>query len=156
MFGKKIQISEDLNGIIVKCNVAAALGWNGHSETWNKEAELNILWIWEKMDWQAWVENWKKQLLDFIGKNKKWVVWKGAQAGFESLDLKTEGIGKEKLLRFVEETKMEDLGVVEILGFEIFWVTKRTMWRWICEKTISKWLRIKTGFLNHSITRIWQ
>ena len=45
-FSIKIQISEDLNGIIVKGNVAAALGWNGHSETWNKEAELNILWIW--------------------------------------------------------------------------------------------------------------
>ena len=32
-FSKRIQISEDLNGIIVKVNVAVALGWNGHSET---------------------------------------------------------------------------------------------------------------------------
>ena len=30
----------------------------------------------------------------------------------------TEGIEKEKLLRPVGETEMEDLGVVEILGFE--------------------------------------
>ena len=32
-FSKKIQIAEDPNGIIVKCNVAAALRWNGNSET---------------------------------------------------------------------------------------------------------------------------
>ena len=40
----KIQIAEDLNGIIVKGNVAVALSWNGNSETSNKEnkeAELN-------------------------------------------------------------------------------------------------------------------
>ena len=28
----------------------------------------------------------------------------------------TEGIGKERLLQFVGETEMEDIGVVEILG----------------------------------------
>ena len=38
---EKIQIPEDLNGIIVKGNVAAALSWNSNSETSNKEAELN-------------------------------------------------------------------------------------------------------------------
>ena len=41
---KKIQIAEDLDGIIVKGNVAVALSWNGNSETSNKEnkeAELN-------------------------------------------------------------------------------------------------------------------
>ena len=32
-FSKKIQIAEDLNGIIVKGNVAVALHWNGNSET---------------------------------------------------------------------------------------------------------------------------
>ena len=43
-FSIKIQIAEDLNGIIVKGNVAVALIWNGNSETSNKEnkeAELN-------------------------------------------------------------------------------------------------------------------
>ena len=43
-FSIKIQIAEDLNGIIVKGNVAVALSWNGNSETSNKEnkeAELN-------------------------------------------------------------------------------------------------------------------
>ena len=43
-FSKKIQIAVDLNGIIVKGNVAVALSWNGNSETSNKEnkeAELN-------------------------------------------------------------------------------------------------------------------
>ena len=43
-FSIKIQIAEDLNGIIVKDNVAVALSWNGNSETSNKEnkeAELN-------------------------------------------------------------------------------------------------------------------
>ena len=59
-FSKKIQIAEDLNGIIVKGNVAVALSWNGNSETSNKEAELNTFWFWEKIDWQAWVEDWKK------------------------------------------------------------------------------------------------
>ena len=41
---KKIQIAEDLDGIIVKGNVAVALSWNGNPETSNKEnkeAELN-------------------------------------------------------------------------------------------------------------------
>ena len=59
-FSKKIQIAEDLNGIIVKGNVAVALSWNGNSETSNKEEELNTFWFWEKIDWQAWVEDWKK------------------------------------------------------------------------------------------------
>ena len=48
-FSQKIQISEDLNGIIVKDNIAVALSWNGNSETWNKEAELNTFWFWEKL-----------------------------------------------------------------------------------------------------------
>ena len=37
-----------------------------------------------------------------------------------------------------------------------FWVTKRTLWSRICERTRRKWVRIKTGFLYHSITRIWK
>ena len=32
-FSKKIQIAEDLNGIIAKGNVAVSLSWNGNSET---------------------------------------------------------------------------------------------------------------------------
>ena len=89
-FSIKIQIAEDLNGIIVKGNVAVALSWNGNSETSNKEnkeAELNTFWFWEIIDWQAWVEDWKRHLLDFIEKGERWDVWGGAQAGFESLDL---------------------------------------------------------------------
>ena len=89
-FSIKIQIAEDLNGIIVKGNVAVALSWNGNSETSNKEnkeAELNTFWFWEIIDWQAWVEDWKRRLLDFIEKGERWDVWGGAQAGFESLDL---------------------------------------------------------------------
>ena len=30
-FSKKIQIAEDLQGIIIKRNVVVALGWNGNS-----------------------------------------------------------------------------------------------------------------------------
>ena len=44
-FSIKIQIAEDLNGIIVKGNVAIALSWNSNSETSNKEAELNTFWF---------------------------------------------------------------------------------------------------------------
>ena len=88
-FSKKIQLAEDLDGIIVKGNVAVALGWNGNSETSNKEAELNTFWFWQKIDWQAWVEDWKRRLLDFIEKGKRCDIWGGAQAGFESLDLMT-------------------------------------------------------------------
>ena len=36
-----IQIAEDLNGIIVKDNVAVALRWSSNSETCNKAEELN-------------------------------------------------------------------------------------------------------------------
>ena len=49
-FSKKIQIAEDLNGIIVKGNVAAALRWIGDSRTWNKETKLNTFWFWKKFD----------------------------------------------------------------------------------------------------------
>ena len=107
-FSKKIQIPEDLNGIIVKGNVAVALRWNSNSETWNKEAALNnAFWFWENIDWQAWLEDWKRHLLDFIGKGKKWDVGGGAGAGFESLALMTdEGIEKEKSLRFVGQTEI--------------------------------------------------
>ena len=86
---KKIQIAVDLNGIIIKGNVAVALSWNGNSETSNKEAELNTFWFWQIIDWQDWVEDWKRRLLDFIEKGERWDVWGGAQAGFESLDLMT-------------------------------------------------------------------
>ena len=74
----------------------------------------------------VWVEDWKRRLLDFIERGERWDVWEGAQEGFESLDLMTEGIKKEKLLRFVGETEMEDLGVVGILGLENFeWQKER-------------------------------
>ena len=63
--GKKIQIAEDLNGTVVKGNVAVALCWNGNSETWNKEEELNTFWFWEKIGWQAWVEDWKRLYIAF-------------------------------------------------------------------------------------------
>ena len=59
-------------------------------------------------------------MLDFIGRVERWDVWEGVEAGFESLDLMTEGIEKEKLLRSVGETKMKDLGVLGILGLESF------------------------------------
>ena len=88
-FSKKIQIAKDLNGIIVTGNVAVALSRKVNSETSNKEAELSSLWFWERIDWQARVEDWKRRLLDFIEKGKRWDVWGGARAGFESLDLMT-------------------------------------------------------------------
>ena len=72
------------------CSVA--LRWNGTSETSNKEAELSTFWFWEKIDWQAWVEDWKRRLLDFTGRAKRWDVRKGAQVGFKLLDLMTQGI----------------------------------------------------------------
>ena len=99
-FTKKMQIAEDLNGIIVADNVVVALRSNGNSETWNKEAELNTFGFWEKFDWQAWLEDWKRRLLDFIGSGERWDVWEGAQAGFESLNLMTEAIVKEKNIAF--------------------------------------------------------
>ena len=121
-----MQIAEDLNGIIVTGNVVVALRWNGNSETWNKETELNTFWFWEKVDWQAWVEDLKRHLLDFTGRGKRWDVWEGAQAGFKSLDLMTEGVEKEQLLRSERETEMRGLGVVGILGLENFeWQKER-------------------------------
>ena len=84
---------------------------NDNSETWNKEPELNTFWFWEEIDWQAWIEDWKKLLLDVIGKGKRQDVSEGALAGFELLDLITEGIKKEKLIRFVIGTEMDNLGV---------------------------------------------
>ena len=76
--------------------------------------------MWEKVDWQSWVEDWKRCLLDYIGRGEWWYVGEGTQAGFESLDLMTEGIKKEKLFWLVGETEMKDLGVVGILGLENF------------------------------------
>ena len=77
-----MQIAEDPNGITVTGNIAAALHWKGNSETWNKEAELNTFLFWEKVDYQAWVEDWKRRLLDFIGRRERWDVWESGQAGF--------------------------------------------------------------------------
>ena len=48
---------------------------------------------------------------------------------------------------------MGDLGAVGILGPENF---ERHFWSRICERTRLEWVRIKTVFLNHSITRIWK
>ena len=88
-FNKKIQIAEDLIGIIIKDSIAIALSWNGNTESWNKEAELNTFWFREKIDWQGWVEDWKKRSLDFTEKGERWDVWGGTKAGFESLGLMT-------------------------------------------------------------------
>ena len=88
-FNKKIQNVEDLIGIIIKDSIAIALSWNGNTETWNKEAELNTFWFRKKIDWQGWVEDWKKRSLDFTEESKRWDVWGGTQAGFESLGLMT-------------------------------------------------------------------
>ena len=55
-------------------NVAVALSWNGNSETSNKEIkepELNSFWFWETIDWQAWVEDWRSPLGDFIEKGER-------------------------------------------------------------------------------------
>ena len=62
-------------------------------------------------------------------------IWGGTQVGFESLDLMTEGIGKERLLQFVGETEMEDIGVVEILGTDNSEWQKELYKTQICEKT---------------------
>ena len=59
-------------------------------------------------------------MLNFTGRGERWDVSESAQAGFESLDLMTEGIKKEQLLQSVGETEMGDLGVVGILGLENF------------------------------------
>ena len=66
------------------------------------------------------MEDWKRRLQDFIEKGKRWDAWGGAQAGFESLDLMKKGIKEGKLLWFVGESEMDDLGLVEILGLENF------------------------------------
>ena len=62
-------------------------------------------------------------------------IWGGTQVGFESLDLMTEGIGKERLLQFVGETEMEDIGVVEILGTDNSEWQKELYKTQICERT---------------------
>ena len=62
-------------------------------------------------------------------------IWVGTQVGFESLDLMTEGIGKERLLQFVGETEMEDIGVVEILGTDNSEWQKELYKTQICERT---------------------
>ena len=72
----------------------------------------------------------------------------------------TQGIEKEKVLRPVGETEMEDLGVVGILGFENFeWQKERFEAEFVKEldlmnKTQNWVFGPKTGFLNYSITRI--
>ena len=87
-----IPIDENLNGIRANGNIAIAVRWNGNLETWNKEEQLNPFWFWKKIDWQAWVEDWKRRLLDFIERSERWDVWEGSQVGFASLDLITEGV----------------------------------------------------------------
>ena len=66
------------------------------------------------------MEDLKRHLLDFIGRCERGDVWEGVEAGFESLDLMTEGIEKEQLLQSFGETETGDLGVVGILELENF------------------------------------
>ena len=66
------------------------------------------------------MEDLKRHLLDFIGRCERGDVWEGVEAGFESLDLLTEGIEKEQLLQSFGETETGDLGVVGILELENF------------------------------------
>ena len=68
-------------------------------------------------------------------KQAKDEIWGGTQVGFESLDLMTEGIGKERLLQFVGETEMEDIGVVEILRTDNSEWQKELYKTQICERT---------------------
>ena len=68
-------------------------------------------------------------------KQAKDEIWGGTQVGFESLDLMTEEIGKERLLQFVGETEMEDIGVVEILGTDNSEWQKELYKTQICERT---------------------
>ena len=68
-------------------------------------------------------------------KQAKDEIWGGTQVGFESLDLMTEEIGKERLLQFVGETEMEDIGVVEILRTDNSEWQKELYKTQICERT---------------------
>ena len=58
-------------------------------------------------------------MLKLNGKKERWDVWENIKVDYESvytpLVLKTEDFEEERLLRFAEETEVEDLGVVGVL-----------------------------------------
>ena len=91
-FSKTIKLARNLNGIIVKDNIAFALHWSGNSETWNKQAELNTLWFWEKMWLAGWSRRVRKALTRLYRKRQRWDVWEGVQVDFGSLYFMTKGI----------------------------------------------------------------
>ena len=57
-------------------------------------------------------------------KKKRWDVWENIKVDYESvyttLVLKTEEFEEERLLRFAEETEVEDSGVVGVLRNDDF------------------------------------
>ena len=97
-FSRRIQLAEVLNGIIVKGNDAVALRWNSNSQTSNKKTKLNTFWFWEKKLLAGLSRRFKKAPARLYQKRRKIRCWGGAQVGFESLNLMTEGIGNAKLL----------------------------------------------------------
>lgn len=71
-------------------------------------------------------------MLKLNGKKERWDVWENIKVDYESvytpLVLKTEDFEEERLLRFAEETEVEDLGVVGVLRNDDF---------------VEEWLKLK-------------
>lgn len=91
-------------------------------------------------------------MLKLNGKKERWDVWENIKVDYESvytpLVLKTEDFEEERLLRFAEETEVEDLGVVGVLRNDDFveeWLKlkiKIDLWDIFYEVIFKDWLRI--------------
>ena len=91
-------------------------------------------------------------LLKLNGKKERWDVWENIKVDYESvyttLVLKTGDFEEERLLRFAEETEVEDLGVVGVLRNDDFveeWLKlkiKIDLWDIFYEVIFKDWLRI--------------
>ena len=91
-------------------------------------------------------------MLKLNGKKERWDVWENIKVDYESvyttLVLNIEDFEEERLLRFAEETEVEDLGVVGVLRNDDFveeWLKlkiKIDLWDIFYEVIFKDWLRI--------------
>ena len=143
---KRYKLLKNLNGILVKGNVAVALCWNGNSETWNKEAESNTFWFWEKIDCQGWVENWKKALARLYRKRQKMRCLRRGTSRFWIIRFNDWRNWKRKIIVICWGNWDGWFKSSRDLRNWKFSVIKKTLWSGSCERNRLKWVRIKTVF----------
>ena len=118
MFRKKMQIAEDLNGIIVTGSGVVALRWNVIQKP---EIKSRIKHLILRKSWLAgFSRRLKKAFARLYWKRLKMRCLRRCTSRFWIIRFSDLRNWKEQVLRSVRETEMGDLGVAGMLGLENF------------------------------------